>query len=170
MRPTLFFLEQTTQTRRLVSEQILADTWIAVENISRHRLAKKLGLVVSRNFDWDNGLMLKMDNYLIPPSIDGWTIMIGKYFSNTGELIETCHDLAEEHGEVYYYSGNEFSKFSDWVNSDGRLTKIWSSDSGTTKLQLNSLPFDITKYDREFSFENVLLCKRRNKNNQLGLW
>ena len=61
MRPTILYFDKKVEFKGQVSEQLLADTWIAVKNISRKELMEKLDLQVSLNLNWDAGLLLKND-------------------------------------------------------------------------------------------------------------
>ena len=177
MRPTVFLFEKKVEPKGQVSEQLLADTWLAVKNISRKDLMEKFDLQVSLNLNWDAGLFLKNDdkrnlggNFLMPPSLDGWTIIVGRYFNNTLEMVKKCRELSEENGEVYFFSNLSDTEKSLWIYGNNGEMEKWETDDFQTQVEVERLPFDFKKFNTQLKFKDVLLCKNKKSQNQMRLW
>ena len=177
MRPTVFLFEEKVRMKGQVSEQLLADTWLAVKNVSRKDLMERFDLQVSLNLNWDAGLLLKNDaakgvggNFLIPPSLDGWTILVGKLFNDRLEMIRTCKELSMEYGEVYFFSNMSSVDKNLWIHGEGGLMEKWETEEEDLEDEIQGLPFDFRKFNNEMKFKNVLLCKNKKSLNQMRLW
>ena len=177
MRPTVFLFEQKVEPKGQVSEQLLADTWLAVKNISRKDLMEKFELQVSLTLNWDAGLLLKNDdtrnvggNFLMPPSLDGWTILVGKYFNNTLEMTKKCRALSEENGEIYFFSNISDNEKSLWIYGNNGDMEKWETDEFETDVEVARLPFNFKKFNSQLKFKDVLLCKNKKSQNQMRLW
>lgn len=177
MRPTVFLFEQKVQPKGQVSEQLLADTWLAVKNVTRKDLMEKFDLQVSLNLNWDAGLFLKNgdgkshgSNFLMPPSLDGWTILVGKYFDSTLEMAKKCRALSEEFGEVYFFNHLEDTNRTLWIYGEDGVMEKWETDEFETNVEVARLPFNFRKFNSQLKFKDVLLCKTKKSQNQMRLW
>lgn len=177
MRPTVFLFEKKLEAKGQVSEQLLANTWIAVKNVSRKELMEKFELQVSLNLNWDAGLLLKNDetrglggNFLMPPSLDGWTILVGESFNNNSEMIKTCKELSVEYGEMYFCSYIASSEKNVWIYGNEGVMEKWETEEEDLEREANNLPFDFRKFNNQLKFKDVLLCKNKKSQNQMRLW
>jgi len=177
MRPTVFLFNQKVEPKGQVSEQLLADTWIAVKNISRKDLMEKFELQVSLSLNWDAGLLLKNDdsknvggNFLMPPSLDGWTILVGNCFGRTLEMTKKCRELSEENEEVYFFSNMPNAEKSMWIYGNKGVMEKWETDEFETDVEVARLPFNFRKFNTQLKFKDVLLCKNNKSQNQMRLW
>lgn len=177
MRPTILYFDKKVEFKGQVSEQLLADTWIAVKNISRKDLMEKLDLQVSLNLNWDAGLLLKNDaargvggNFLMPPSLDGWSIIVGKYFNNNLEMVRKCRELSEEYGEIYFFSSIDEMNKNLWIHGEDGIMEKWETDDEDLDEEVEHLPFDFKKFNNQLKFKDVLLCKNKKSLNQMRLW
>ncbi len=177
MRPTVFLFDKKLEPKGQVSEQLLANTWIAVKDVSRKELMEKFELQVSLNLNWDAGLLLKNDesrglggNFLMPPSLDGWTIMVGEYFNNNSEMIKMCKELSIEYGEMYFFSNDDSLEKNLWIYGNDGLMEKWETEEEDLESEASKLPFDFRKFNHQLKFKDVLLCKNKKSQNQMRLW
>ena len=177
MRPTVFLFDKKVQPKGQVSEQLLAGTWLAVKNVSRKDLMEKFDLQVSLNLNWDAGLLLKNDasrgvggNFLMPPSLDGWTFLVGKTFNDNLEMIRRCKELSMEFGEVYFFSNIPSTDNNIWIYGNDGLMEKWETEDEDLEREAKDLPFDFKKFNHQLKFKDVLLCKNKKSQNQMRLW
>ena len=177
MNPSVFLFEEKVEFKGQISEQLLADTWMAVKNISRKDLMEKLDLQVSLNLNWDAGLLLKNDasrslggNYLMPPTLNGWTIIVGRYFNDNLEMVKACRKLSIEHGEMYLFSNIPDTDESLWIHGEDGLMEKWECNDEDLEDEVADLPFDFKQFNNQLKFKDVLLCKNKKSLNQMRLW